>query len=55
MEQITVSSLLTTTATLDSALCVSLTDVSVPTTSATLASSLTKTLTASSRIDLEES
>jgi len=55
MEQITVSSPLTTTATLGSALCVSLTAASVPVTSATLVSPLNKVLTASSRIDLEES
>jgi len=55
METITVSSLLTTTTTLNSVLCVSLTDVSGLNTATTLATPLNKVLTASSRIDLEES
>lgn len=55
MESITVSSLLTKTAALDSALCVLLSIASEPSTSVNLTSTLNKTATISSRIDLEES
>ena len=54
MEVIIVSSTLTKTATLDSALCVSLSLASTPSTSVTVTSHLTKTLTTNSRIDLED-
>lgn len=55
MEQITVSSLLTKTAALDSALYVLLSIASEPSTSVTLTSTVSKTANVSSRIDLEES
>jgi len=54
MEVITVSSMLTTTATLDSVLRVSLSLASMPSTTLTETSTLTKTLVTNSRIDLED-
>lgn len=54
MERVTVYSPVTKTATLDSALCVSLSLASTSSTTLTATSTLTKTLVTNSRIDLED-